>query len=356
MKNHRVLTLIVALASIATGCSTNTKVESENMTDTDKPAHHLSDGTFQNPPGSPSREAGFGDMVKFLYKQMFDTEAPSIPNDHVLSTEQQTSQLADAGNPSITWLGHAAFIIRSGEKIIITDPYLQETAGPLGFGPKRFIKAPISGSELPKADVMIISHNHYDHLDAKTVDAYPYKDDIQVIVPLGLGKFFSKRGYANVLEQDWWDKWSVDGLKITTLPAVHFSGRGIGDRNKTLWASFGIETTEDKIWFSGDTARGDIFKEIGQRTGPYDVALVAIGAYEPRHIMESVHVTPEEAVDISQAVGAEKAIGMHWGTIMLTPENPFDAPGRFLRAAQEKGFGEENVSVMKIGETRALGN
>ena len=201
---------------------------------------------------------------------------------------------------------------------------------------------------------MLISHNHYDHLDAKTVDAYPWKQHTQVIVPLGLGKFFSKRGYSKVLEQDWWDSWSMDDLTITALPAVHFSGRGIGDRNKTLWASFSIDSSERKIWFSGDTARGKIFEEIGERAGPFDYSLVAIGAYTPRKIMQDVHVTPEEAIEISRTIGARKAIGMHWGTIMLTPENPFDAPVRFRQAARVQGFGEENARIMKIGETLSL--
>ena len=319
-----------------------------------KPAHHEADGSFTNPPGSPIRDAGFSDMFRFLARQILSTPEPEIPQDHVLDSATVSAQIAKADNPSVTWLGHAAFIIRSGGKIILTDPYLDKAAGPWGFGPQRFIPSALSAEELPKADLMLISHNHYDHLDAKTIDAYKWKEDTQIIVPLGLGKFFRKRGYLKVLEQDWWDETRLDELKITTLPAVHFSGRGIGDRNKTLWASFAIESQDGKIWFSGDTARGEIFKEIGERTGPFDTALVAIGAYEPRKIMQNVHVTPEEAVEISKTIGAKVAIAMHWGTIMLTPENPFDAPRRFRQAAKDQGFGEENAWIMKIGETRSL--
>ena len=174
-------------------------------------------------------------------------------------------------------------------------------------------------------------------------------------MPLGLGSFFAERGYENVLEQDWWQTWRSGDLAITTLPAVHGSGRGLFDRNETLWASFAIVTSTERVWFSGDTARGAVFSEIGRRHGPFDLALVGIGAYEPRTIMAPVHATPEEAVEIARAVRARKAIGMHWGTIVLTSEDPFETPARFRRAAEDQGYGAENAWILKIGETRAFG-
>jgi len=346
--------IFVAIAILSLGCSTGTQIEVNEMTKAHTPAHHQADGSFRNPPGSPRGSASIGDMVKFLTTQLFATRTPEIPDDHVLNKAERSAQLAAADNPSVTWLGHAAFIIRIGGKVILTDPFLDKTAGPWGLGPKRFVASALQVDELPKADIMLVSHNHYDHLDAKTIEAYGYKEDTQVIVPLGLGSFFTKRGYKQVLEQDWWDEWSTTALTVTTLPAVHFSGRGIGDRNKTLWASFAITTDQGKVWFSGDTARGDIFKEIGRRAGPFDFALVGIGAYEPRNIMEEAHATPEEAIEIVSAVDAKKAIGMHWGTIMLTPENPFKAPVRFRQAAVEQGYGAEKAWILKIGETRSL--
>ncbi|MEZ5478661.1 MAG: MBL fold metallo-hydrolase [Thiolinea sp.] len=316
--------------------------------------HHLPDGSFRNPPGSPVGAASATDMWRFLWKQLVGKTRIQIPPDHALPKATVLKQLAETPVPSITWLGHAAFIIRVGGKTVLTDPYLQRTAGPLGVGPKRFVDSPLSAEELPQADLMLLSHNHYDHLDARMVDAYPYKSETQVIVPLGLGAFFTRRGYQKVLEQDWWDTWGMDDFRITTLPAVHFSGRGLGDGNRTLWASFAIDSGQQKLWFSGDTARGEVFREIGRRMGGFDYALIAIGAYEPQVIMQNVHITPEEAVEITRTIAAKKAIGMHWGTIMLTPENPFDAPVRFRQAAIAQGLGEENAVVMKIGETRLL--
>jgi len=198
---------------------------------------------------------------------------------------------------------------------------------------------------------MVVSHSHYDHPDEATIAAYPHKATTQVIVPLGLGSFFTERGYAKVLEQDWWQTWTTDGLTITTLPAIHSSGRGLFDQNETLWASFAIAAGGERVWFSGDTALGAVFTEIGERHGPFDLALISIGAYTPRDMMKAVHATPEEAVEIVRAVRARKAIGMHWGTIVLTPEDPFEAPVRFRQAAIDQGYGAENAMTLKIGET-----
>ena len=143
-------------------------------------------------------------------------------------------------------------------------------------------------------------------------------------------------------------------MTITTLPAVHFSGRGLFDRNKTLWASFSFRSENESIWFSGDTAAGEVFREIGERHGPFDLALVAIGAYEPRSIMRSIHASPEEAIQIARDIGAKRAIGMHWGTIRLTPEDVFEPPVRLKQAAIQQGYGVDNAITLKIGETFEL--
>lgn len=319
-----------------------------------RPSHHTSHGRFCNPPGSPRREGSKGEMWAFIRKQLLTKFNRPIPAGHVLDQAEFRRQLEAASNPSVTWLGHSAFIIRLNGKTILTDPYLGQRAGPVGFGPKRYVPAPISGAELPKADVLLLSHGHYDHLDLPTLRAYPYKEEVTVITPLGLGRYFTQLGYRRVVEHDWWESWQSTGLQITTLPAIHNSGRGLGDRNKTLWASFGIATDEGRIWFSGDTADGPVFDEIAAREAPFDLALVAIGAYEPRKLMKGAHINPAEAAALAQKLGAGTAIGMHWGTISLTPENPFEAPGLFRDAAEQIGLGAENAQVMKIGQTMNL--
>ena len=318
------------------------------------PYHHAPGGGFRNLPGSPKRDASVRDMSRFIAGELVSTDAVVTPDKHVVPKPEAMNQMVAASNPSVTWLGHAAFIIRIAGKTILTDPFLGKTAGPMGIGPKRFVASPLTVDELPKADVMVVSHDHYDHLDAHAIDNYRFKDSTQVVVPLGLGRFFSKRGYSKVLEQDWWQTWEQDGLSVTTLPAVHFSGRGLFDRNKTLWASFAFESANERIWFSGDTASGEVFRKIGDRHGPFDLALVAIGAYEPRPIMRSIHASPEEAIEIARDVGARQAIGMHWGTIRLTPEQAFEPPVRFRKAAIDQGYGADNAIIMKIGETFEL--
>ena len=309
---------------------------------------------YRNPPGSPGRNLRLGEVMRVSYELLTRKRLPAIPDGHVLTRADVHRQLAAASNSSITWLGHAAFIIRIGGKTILTDPYLSKVAGPLGLGPSRYVPAPLKPSELPRADVLIVSHNHYDHLDDATIRNYPYKDTTQVVVPTGLASFFTARGYPKVVETDWWTTWTSDDLKITTLPAVHFSGRGLFDRGRTLWASFAIKAKDETVWFSGDTASGDIFKEIGEHLGPIDLALVGIGAYEPQSMMKSVHATPEEAIQIARAVRSKRAVGMHWGTIMLTPEDPFEAPVRFRQAAIDQNYGAENAWILSVGETRSI--
>ena len=178
---------IVCLISLLLSCTLNTNTDSDK--NPHSPTHHLKNGRFQNPPASPISTATLMDTAKFFSKMIFSSPQTTVPEDHILAENDFRIQLAKASNPSVTWLGHAAFIIRIGGKVILTDPYLEKTAGPWGLGPKRFVDSPLKGSELPKADIMLISHNHYDHLDAKTVNAYPWKQDTQVIVPLGLGDF-----------------------------------------------------------------------------------------------------------------------------------------------------------------------
>lgn len=321
------------------------------MTSKIRPYHHLANGGFRNPPGSPRRTSTKWEAMRFFLSFPFSDRMPEVPPGHFLSKEEVLDQYNNTPSPSITWIGHAAFIIRLGDKVIITDPYVSEVAGPGILGPKRFLPAAFSAQELPKADVIALSHNHYDHLDDEALKAYRYKDETLVVVPLGLKKFFTKLGYSKVVEKDWWQETTLDELTITTLPAVHFSGRGLFDGNKTLWASFAFKNADKNIWFSGDTANGEIFQLIGKKQGPFDIALIGIGAYEPRNFMRSVHASPEDAIEMAKDINAKKTIGMHWGSIMLTPEDPFEPPERFRKAAIAQDYGEDNALILKVGET-----
>ncbi|MFT4584080.1 MAG: N-acyl-phosphatidylethanolamine-hydrolyzing phospholipase D [Gammaproteobacteria bacterium] len=316
--------------------------------------HHLVDGTFRNPVGSAEGTATFGDMLSFFARRMRD-KPPSVPPTHVLpQAEALATYNAMAGMDTVTWLGHAAFLLRLDGKTVLTDPYLTERAGRLGLGPNRYVEPGIALEALPPIDVVLVSHNHYDHLDAKTIEALPNKGRIHVVVPLGLGEFFEQRGYVNVIERDWYESTSIDGIEIQVLPAIHFSRRGAFDRNRTLWGGFAIRTQTVKIYHSGDTGYGPVFREIGERAGPFDLALVAIGAYLPSSIMKTVHLTPEEALDVVEDVKANAAIGMHWGTVQLTDEDPFEPPERFRAAASARGWSANRAQIMRIGATQPL--
>lgn len=314
----------------------------------DAPAHHRSCGGFRNPPGSPEQDATLRDFLRFLLVDMRRAKPPAIPPGHIAPTPPDLEALEEN---ELAWLGHACFAMRLAGKLVLTDPYLGANAGPLSFGPKRFVPSPVRARDLPRLDLIVISHNHYDHVDFGALRAYRWRKETPVVCPLGLVPLLRRCGFRQIVELDWWQDCRFDGLTVTCLPAVHFSGRGLFDRNRTLWASFALASDTRKVWFGGDSATGQVFSEIGARTGPYDLALVGIGAYEPRSIMKASHANPEEAVEMARAIGARRAVGSHWGTIMLTPEHPFDAPDRFRTAARDQQFGEGNAVVMPIGGT-----
>ena len=315
------------------------------------PPHHRPGGGFRNPPGSPMQTATLRDFLRFLLLDMRRAKLPPLPPGLVASAPPDLAAMAEN---QLAWLGHACFVMRMAGKLVLTDPYLSRTAGPFGLGPKRFLDAAVQAEALPKLDLIAISHNHYDHLDTRALGAYRFRSETPVVCPLGLAPLLRRQGFSEVIELDWWRDWQLGELAVTCLPAVHFSGRGLGDRNRTLWASFAFASPTRKLWFGGDSAPGDVFREIGARAGPFDLALVGIGAYTPRAIMQASHATPEEAIGIARDIGAKAAVGMHWGSIMLTPEDPFEAPGRFKRAALEQQYGEENAWVMQVGEVRGF--
>ena len=319
-----------------------------------KPYHHLPDGTFRNPEGSPIRS----ENVKWSYKQFNEEKKKidmTVPKDHVIDKKIVKENLDKFKDDDyIAWIGHATFLIKLGETTIITDPVFSKNAGPLIFGPKRYVEPALKLNEIPKTDIFLLTHNHYDHQDMSTIRNFPYKDS-KVLLPLKLGKYFKR--YKDVNEMDWYDEIKVNNdLKITLLPAVHWSKRSLTDTNKTLWGNFLIEYKNKKILFACDTGYGNIYKELGEKYGPIDLSMINIGAYDFRPMFEKsiYHTTPEEALNIAQDLKSKKVLGTHWGTFVLSLEPIMEPPVRFKNSAEKYGFKKEDAIIFKIGEINSL--
>lgn len=338
----------IATLQLATSCATAAGVAIEG-----KPLHHTTKG-YRNYPIAPEPE---NPGLSFFWRRVKDLgDVPEIPKNHVINQDQVISDFAAIFSaPSLTWIGHTTYLLRLEGKVFLLDPFFYDVPSPLPIGPKRYVPPAMSLAKLPAIDGIIISHNHYDHLDADVIERLPGKSQISVFVPLGLKSFFVKRGYEKVIELDWNQTAELEGVRLTALSAVHFSNRGLGDRNETLWCSWAIQTDNHSCYFAGDTAYSDvIFKDIGSKFGRFDLAIVPIGAYMPANVMKPVHTNPEEAIQVANDVKADLIIPSHWGTIVLTDEPAFEPPERYRKFSVKNGISDGRAAIMKIGETIKL--
>ena len=321
----------------------------------EKPYHHLSDGTFRNPKGSPVVISRSGKFSYRTFSKLRKNISLNFPKEHVVKKEKVKSDLEKFKyGDYIAWVGHATYLIKLGNTTIITDPVFSKNAGPLIFGPKRFTKPALDLNEIPKTDLFLLTHNHYDHQDMSTIRNFPYKD-AKVLVPLNLGKYF--KNYKDVNEMDWYDHKNINSdLKITLLPAVHWSKRSLTDTNKTLWGNFLIEYQNRKILFACDTGYGEIYKELGKKYGPIDLTMINIGAYNFKPMFDKTiyHTTPEEALNVAKDLKSKKVLGMHWGTFVLSLEPIMEPPVRFKDNAENYGFKREDAITFNIGEVKSL--
>jgi L-ascorbate metabolism protein UlaG (beta-lactamase superfamily) len=253
------------------------------------------------------------------------------------------------GQIAITFIGHSTFLIRTASRVIITDPVFTTNAGPFGrMGPPRVRPPAVRPADLPTVDVVLVSHNHYDHLQPSSLRLF--RDTASYVVPLGVGKFLPAAS-GKIHELDWWQTATVAGAGLTCVPAQHFSARTPWDRDRTLWCGFVVRVDGVTIYFAGDSGYSPQFAEIGARCPEIDVALIPIGAYEPRWFMSPVHMNPEEAVRAHLDVKTRVSIGMHFGTFQLTDE-AIDEPLRALdRARQEHGVAKDAFRALGFGET-----
>lgn len=256
-------------------------------------------------------------------------------------------KLLDLGKPSVMWVNHSTFLISYKGVKIVTDPILSERCSPFSFfGPKRLHKPPFEIEALEDLSLVLISHDHYDHLDKVSIEKiYRKNPNVLFIVPEGVKKWFTRRGIENVRELSWWENTSVSfgkvNLEVTSVPSQHFSGRSLFSTNKTLWCGFVVKISENaesckKMYFVGDTGYNpNDFKSIGDVFKGFDLSLIPIGTYVPYAFMSPVHICPEKAVKIHQEVHSKLSIGMHWKTFKLSEEN-LDQPPFDLHSNMEK--------------------
>lgn len=315
------------------------------------PPHHRERGFANtNPDYAPaSRWVRTRFFLARIWSSTFSPRTADFPR----VTNDGATLRANASEPTVTWVGHATLLVQLDGVNLLTDPQWSPRASPFRFaGPRRVTPPGLRFEDLPPIHLVLISHDHYDHLDVDTVRHLHAAHRPRFLVPLGLKAWFADLGIADVEELDWWQSRPQRGLTVTALPAQHFSGRTLWDRNRRLWSGWAVAGRDRRFFFAGDTAYYDVFKEIGARLGPFDLAAVPIGAYLPPTIMKAAHTTPEEAVQVLEDVRGRALIPIHWGTFDLADE-PLDEPPRRLQAeAQRRGLGPERVWVLKHGEPR----
>jgi N-acyl-phosphatidylethanolamine-hydrolysing phospholipase D len=307
---------------------------------------------------------GFGAIFRW-WRDRMKNPPPADPehSDFVLASPTFERPFAPDDRLTLTWVGHSTFLIQIGGVNVLTDPIWSMRASPLpGIGPRRVVPPGIPFDHLPSIHVVLQSHDHYDHLDDLTVCRLEARNPgAQWVVPLGLGSFLRRRGVHEIAELDWWQETRCGPLAIGCTPAQHFSGRTPWARNLALWCGWSVAAGARRVYFAGDTAYHPEFSAVGKRFGPFEVALLPVGAYDPRWVMQKVHMNPEEAIRAFQEIqrgatgdGPTRLVPMHWGTFKLTDE-PLDEPPERARAAwQEAGLAPEHYCQLAHGETLTL--
>lgn len=257
----------------------------------------------------------------------------------------------------VTWIGHSTLLVQIDGLNFLTDPHLTARASPFDWaGPKRHVPPAVAIPDLPRIDVVFVSHSHYDHLDLRTLGALarqPGGPPVYV-VPLGLKALLADAGITTAVELDWWDTHRVGTATIHLVPAQHWSARTRLDKNRTLWGGVVLEAGGRRFVYTGDTGYSGDFREIGRRFGGFDLAAIPIGAYAPRSFMRAQHVDPAEAVQIFADLGARHAVGVHWGTFTLGDEPLDEPPSKLAAARTAAGIAESAFFTLKIGETRSF--
>ncbi len=353
VKQHFIFILFLAALLVFDSMAVNAAREEGTPQGLRTPAHHTLDG-FRNIYQYP--EHGFASFLRWKLGRAH-REEPVIPPvqimpyvPEIVPPDYQRIDHPDPALIQITWIGHATFLIQVEGINILTDPIFNSRSSPLTIGFERKSPPGIPFDRLPPIHAVLISHNHYDHLDLYTVKKLG--NSPKYFIPLKLGEWFHHQKITNYEEMDWWDASMFKGIRMVSIPSQHFSRRTALDGNKTLWAGWVLETKRGKILFAGDTGYAPLFREIREKLGPMRLALLPIGSYRPRWFMKTIHMDPPDAVSAHKDLLAEQSIATHWGTFYIADEPLGEPPLYLKRAMKEASLAEDSFLVMKFGETR----
>jgi N-acyl-phosphatidylethanolamine-hydrolysing phospholipase D len=318
-------------------------------------AHHTKDG-FKNI--YTYEEPGFLDFLKWRWSRLWKKIPGPEDYDFPLANNDPVFLRSNREKVTLTWIGHATVLLQLEGRNILTDPHFSKRASPFQWvGAERVVPPGVALDDLPPIDIVLISHDHYDSLDKRTIVKLYEREGGQnttFFVPLGLKDWFHGLGIQRVVELDWWDQHEEGGLHNIAVPVHHWSLRNPFSRNETLWAGWVIQTAGFRFFFCGDTGYTPIFKEIGSKLGPFDLSAIPIGAYEPRWFMRYHHLSPEEALQVHLDIGSKRSVAIHWGTFILTDEPLDEPPQRLERALEASGLPKKAFLVLKHGETIVL--
>jgi N-acyl-phosphatidylethanolamine-hydrolysing phospholipase D len=331
------------------------------VTDPKLPAHHGPDGRFRIPwPLEIADRRSGGSIFRWQWERLTHKRAPTPRPEQVPVVPHAVAQpRAAADEIRVTWVGHATFLVQAGGLNLLTDPHWSRRASPSQIvGPARFQEPGVPFDVLPPIDAVLLSHDHYDHLDQGTAQRLHarFGDALRWITPLAYRAWFGDVGVTNVTELDWWDATDVGAVHVTCAPAQHWTRRKLKERNDRLWASYALLLPGGKrVYFGGDSGYFRGYGEIGSRLGPFDVSVMPIGAYDPRWFMATAHMNPEEAVRAYRELGGRGAfVPMHWGTFRLTDEDPLEPPVRLRAAWEAQHLPPADLHVLRHGETLVL--
>jgi len=310
---------------------------------------HFNGKTFENP--GDVKAKGLTDVIKWASNRK---RQPWIVEKEPYIGPEPAGQVK--AGIKITFVNHSTFLIQANGMNILTDPVWSDRTSPFRFaGPKRMRPPGITFEDLPKIDLVIISHNHYDHLDVSTMRDLIKHHNPGIITPLGVGEFVRKMGTDNVEDLDWWQEQVIsDDMNIVCVPAQHFSGRGTFDRDATLWCGYIIQSKSGNIYFAGDSGYGDFFKLIGRKYGKMKVSMIPIGAYLPQWFMSPIHISPEEAVKVHQDVNSEISIAMHYGTFPLADDGQQQPILDLKDAINRSGLNKDEFVLLDEGKSLVL--